>query len=140
MQFKNLLRPTLPIAALRMLTGIIFILHASARLYLNSFSGFGDFLENKGFPFGFYLAWAVTLFELVGGIFMFLRYLVKIFCIGEIIILITGIILVHWQNGWFVVGMSLGGIEYSVVLITILVAIFITESKVSKGGKHIVSK
>jgi hypothetical protein len=28
-------------------------------------------------------SWAVTLFELVGGILMFFRYLVKFFCIGE---------------------------------------------------------
>lgn len=133
MQFKNLLKPTLPIAALRMLIGIIFVLHASARLYLNSFSGFGDFLESKGFPIGYYLAWAITIFELLGGLMMFLRFFVKIFCIGEIIILITGIIIVHWQNGWFVVGMTLGGIEYSVVLITILIAIFIAERKAERN-------
>ena len=132
----NLLKPNLPIAALRMLIGIIFFLHAAARLYLNSLSGFGDFLENKGFPLGFYLAWAITVFEFIGGICMFLRYFVKLFCIGEIIILLTGIILVHWQNGWFVVGMSLGGIEYSVVLITVLFAIFIAERKAEKENKH----
>ena len=133
----NLLKPSLPIAALRMLIGIIFFLHAAARLYVNSLSGFGDFLENKGFPLGFYLAWAITLFEFIGGICMFLRYFVKLFCIVEIIILVTGIILVHWQNGWFVVGMALGGIEYSVVLITILVSIFIAESRVEKENRHI---
>lgn len=133
---RNLLKPSLPIAGLRMLLGIIFFLHAAARLYLNSLSGFGDFLENKGFPLGFYLAWAITVFEFIGGICMFLRYFVKLFCIGEIIILLTGIILVHWQNGWFVVGMTLGGIEYSVVLITVLFAIFIAETKTEKGNKH----
>lgn len=133
---RNLLKPSLPIASLRMLLGIIFFLHASARLYLNSLSGFGDFLENKVFPLGFYLAWAITVFEFIGGICIVLRYFVKLFCIGEIIILLTGIILVHWQNGWFVVGMTLGGIEYSVVLITVLVAIFIAESKAEKENKH----
>lgn len=129
MNTSNLLKPSLPIAALRMMTGLIFVLHAGARIYLDSLSGFGEFLEGKGFPFGFYLAWLVTLFEFIGGIALFLRFFVRVFCIGEIIILITGIILVHWQYGWFVVGMSLGGIEYSVVLITILVAILIAENK-----------
>lgn len=113
--------------------GIIFILHAAVRVYNNTLPGFGDFLEGKGFPLGFYLAWTVTLFELVGGILMFLRVLVRVFCIGEIIILITGIITVHGENGWFVVGRSLNGIEYSVVLITILTAIFIAERKAARN-------
>ena len=129
MHARNLLRPNVPIALLRMLMGLIFAAHAFARIYLNTFSQFGDFLESKGFPAGYALAWAITIFELVGGILLFLRLFVRIICIGEIIILLTGIVLVHWQNGWFVVGMTLGGIEYSVVLIIILFSIIVAESK-----------
>jgi putative oxidoreductase len=129
MNLSNLFKPGLPIAALRMMTGIVFFLHAGARIVENSFSDFGSFLDNKGFPLGIYLAYAVTAFELVGSTAMFLRYFVRLFCVGEIIILITGIFLVHIQNGWFVVGMTLGGVEYSVVLITILFALFISETK-----------
>lgn len=102
--------------------------HATIRLADYSLPGFGKFLDGKGFPAGFYLAWAVTLFELVGGMLMVLRRFVKIFCIGETIILITGIITVHSGIGWFVVGYTKGGMEYSVVLITILAAIFIAET------------
>ena len=57
MKTTDLLLPSPPIAALRMAVGIIFILHAAARIYNNSLSGFGDFLSDKGFPLGFYLAW-----------------------------------------------------------------------------------
>ena len=133
MNVNNLFKPSYSIASLRMMAGIVFILHGGVRVYNNTLPGFGDFLQDKGFPFGFYLAWAVTLFELIGGILMFFRYFVKIFCIGEMIILITGIITVHSENGWFVVGRSLNGIEYSVVLITILTAIFIAERKASRN-------
>jgi len=136
MSVESLFKPSYSIAALRMMMGIIFILHAAVRVYNNTLPGFGDFLEDKGFPLGFYLAWAVTLFELTGGILMFFRYFVRIFCIGEIIILITGIITVHGENGWFVVGRSLNGIEYSVVLITILSAIFIAERKAARNISH----
>lgn len=129
MKASRLSGPHPSIAILRMLMGIVFLLHGAARVYENSFAGFGNFLESKGFPLGVYLAWLITLFELLGGIALFFRYFVKIFCIGEIIILLTGIVLVHWQNGWFVVGATSGGIEYSVVLITILVAILIAERK-----------
>lgn len=137
MDVNNLFKPTYSIAALRMMMGIVFILHAAVRVYNNTLPGFGDFLDGKGFPFGFYLAWAVTLFELVGGILMFLRYLVRVFCIGEMIILITGIITVHGENGWFVVGRSLNGVEYSIVLITILTAIFIAERKAARNIGHV---
>jgi len=137
MSVDNLFKPSYSIAALRMMMGIIFILHAAVRVYNNTLPGFGFFLETKGFPFGFYLAWAVTMFELLGGIMMFLRYLVRVFCIGEIIILITGIVTVHAENGWFVVGRSLNGIEYSIVLITILTAIFIAERKAARNISHL---
>lgn len=115
-----------------MLAGLVFMAHAIARLVDYSLPGFGEFLESKGFPLGFYLAWAITLFELIGGLCMFSGYFVRLFCIGEIIVLVTGIITVHWQNGWFVVGKTLGGIEYSVVLIVVLIAVFIAHAKTGK--------
>lgn len=137
MNADNLFKPNYSIAALRMMMGVVFILHAAVRIYNNTLPNFGNFLDGKGFPFGYYLAWAVTLFELGGGILMFFRYLVRVFCLGEIIILIVGIITVHWENGWFVVGMSLGGAEYSVVLITILFAIYIAERKAERNISHL---
>ena len=137
MSVNNLFKPNYSIAALRMMMGIVFLLHAGVRIYNNTLPGFGDFLYEKGFPLGFYLAWTVTLFELVGGILMFLRLFVMVFCIGEMIILITGIITVHGENGWFVVGRSLNGIEYSIVLITILTAIFIAERKAARNISHL---
>lgn len=124
---NQLLGPTISIAILRMMLGMIFMAHAIARLVDYSLPGFGDFLSSKGFPLGFYLAWAVTLFELIGGLLMVFRRFVKVFCIGEMIILLTGIFLVHAPNGWFVVGKTLGGVEYSVVLIVVLLAVFLSE-------------
>jgi putative oxidoreductase len=133
MSIDNLFKPTYSIAALRMMMGIVFILHAGVRVYNNTLPGFGEFLHDKGFPFGFYLAWLITLFELVGGVLIFFRYWVKIFCIGEIIILIIGIITVHQENRWFALGDSLNGAEYSLVLITILTAIFLAERKATRN-------
>jgi len=137
MNVSNLFKPTYSIAALRMMMAVVFILHAGVRIYNNTLPAFGTVLENKGFPFGFYLIWAVTLFELAGGVLMFFRLLVRIFCIGEIIILIVGIVTIHGENGWFVVERSLNGVEYSVVLITILAAIFIAERKAARRISHL---
>lgn len=130
---QHFLSPSLSIAILRVLMGLIFMAHAAIRLIDYSLPGFGDFLNSKGFPAGFYMAWAVTIFELTGGLLMVLRKFVKWFCIGEVIILLTGIIIVHSPNGWFVVGKTLGGVEYSVVLITVFAAIFIAERKFERN-------
>ena len=137
MSVESLFKPSYSIAALRMMMGVVFILHAAVRIYNNTLPAFGSLLESKGFPFGFYLMWAVTLFELTGGILMFFRFFVRIFCIGEIIILIVGIIAIHGEHGWFVVERSLNGVEYSVVLITILTAIFLAERKASRNISHL---
>jgi putative oxidoreductase len=126
---KGFFEPYFPIAILRILMGLIFMAHGIARLVDYSLPGFGEFLESKSFPAGFYLAWAITIFEITGGLLMVFRKFVPLFCVVEILILLTGIVIVHAQNGWFVVGKTLGGIEYSVVLITVLSAIFISETK-----------
>lgn len=130
---RHLMSPSKSIAALRMVCGAIFILHAAARIYNNTLTGFGDFLQEQGFPVGYVLAWLVTGFELIGGILMIFRIGVKLFCIIESLILITGIITVHWKYGWFVVGQTMGGMEYSVVLISILVAIYFAERKFERN-------
>jgi putative oxidoreductase len=124
-----LLQPSVSIGLLRMLMGIIFILHGGARLYEGTVNGFGDFLDSNGIPGGAFLAWFITVFEIIGGTAMFLRYAVKVFCIIQILILVSGIFLVHIPNGWFTVGAQSGGIEFSVVLITVLLAIFLAERK-----------
>ena len=136
MNVVNLFKPNYSIAALRMMVAIIFILHAAARIYNNTVPGLGFFLEGKGFPFGYYLAWAITLFEVIGAVLLFFRYFVKAFCIGEMIILIVGIITFHWEKGLLGVDMSLSGAEYSMVLITILFAIFIAERKAGRKASH----
>jgi putative oxidoreductase len=137
MSVESLFKPSYSIAALRMMAGVVFILHAGVRIYNNTLPAFGNLLESKGFPFGFYLIWAVTVFELAGGILMFFRFFVRIFCVGEIIILIVGIITIHREHGWFVVERSLNGVEYSVVLITILTAIFLAERKAARNISHL---
>lgn len=124
-----LLQPSLSIGLLRMLMGIIFILHGGARLYEGSVNGFGEFLGSNGIPAGAFVAWFVTVFEIIGGTAMFLRYAVKIFCVIEILVQVGGIILVHRPNGWFTVGAQTGGMEFSVVLIAVLLAIFLAERK-----------
>jgi putative oxidoreductase len=52
-----------------------------------------------------------------------LNYFVRWIAAGFIIELATGIVLVHAPQGWFVVGATLGGMGYSVLLIIYLLVI-----------------
>ncbi|MDI9257881.1 DoxX family protein [Flavobacterium sedimenticola] len=105
------------ITAIRVFLGLDMVMHGLARLYYDSIIDFGLFLDSKGIPFGLFFAWSITLFDVAGGFFFALGYQLK--CIGFIFIfiLLSGILMAHIQNGWFVVGHSNGGIEYSILLI-----------------------
>jgi putative oxidoreductase len=107
----------------RVTVGLFLMAHGLMRLYVNSLHGFGEFLASNGFPYGYALAWCVTLLDIVGGILLVSGIARKPVCIAFIIELIMGIILVHFKNGWFVVGHQSGGIEYSVLLIICLLLI-----------------
>ena len=69
------------------------------------------------------LAWGITCFEIVGGATMAAGYFVRWIAAIFITELLVGIFLVHLQNGWFVVGATQGGMEYSVLLIISLLVI-----------------
>jgi putative oxidoreductase len=83
---------------------------------------FGGFLEATGLPAGEALAWAVTLFELVGSPALALGYAVRPLALLFAAELLMGIVLVHAREGWFVVGLGRNGAEYSVALIGLLLA------------------
>jgi putative oxidoreductase len=108
---------------LRVTVSVFLMAHGIARAYLGTVNGFGEFLDSKGFLIGGLLAWGITIFEIAGGATMALGYFVRWIAAVFIIQLLTGIILVHAQNGWFVVGATLGGMEYSVMLIVCLIVI-----------------
>ncbi|WP_083940679.1 DoxX family protein [Rudanella lutea] len=102
---------------LRVGLGLMMMAHGAARLYVGSVGAFGGFLNSKGLLIGPALAWAITLNDLVGGALLTLGYFRRGLSAGFILVMLGGIALVHWPNGWFVVGHQQGGIEYNVLLI-----------------------
>jgi putative oxidoreductase len=102
---------------LRLAVSLMLMAHGVIRIYAGTVEGFGGFLETKGFPLAVVIAWGVTIFEIVGGLSLALNYFRKPICALFIVQLIMGMVLVHWPNGWFVVGYTAGGIEYSFLLV-----------------------
>jgi len=91
--------------------------HGVMRIYAGTVGGFGEFLGASGFPLGVAVAWGITVFEILGGLALSIGYAVRWIPLVFIIELIVGIILVHAPRGWFVVGYTLGGAEFSTLLI-----------------------
>lgn len=114
---------------LRIVVTLFMMAHGITRLSINGPVHFGEFLESKGFPMGEALAWSITFFEILGGILLILGYQQRLICLLYILELFMGIVLVHFKNGWFVVGLTQGGIEYSVLLIICFLLVFLTAGK-----------
>ncbi len=108
---------------LRLVVAILLLIHGSFRAITGGASGFGEFLSGNHVPFGLGAAWAVTLLEIGGSLTLaagrFIRPLALYFAAE----LTLGIILVHAREGWFVVGGGRNGMEYSVLLISVLLAL-----------------
>ena len=109
---------------LRSIMGIIFITHGAARIYYGSVGDFGEFLNSQGLFIGLAIAWIITIGEILSGGLLILGILVKYLVIFHGVIILSGIFLVHLQNGWFTVGHGQGGVEYSLLILGVLVYLY----------------
>jgi putative oxidoreductase len=116
---------------LRIAVAIIFATHSVFGMFNNGINDFGNlFLNQIGFaPFGVPIAWTIKLIHLIGAILLLFNKYIKPICILNIIILIMGIILVHYQEGWFVVGGGRNGMEYNFLLICVLFSLLLSDFK-----------
>lgn len=124
----NVSLPSFPssvaLTLLRIYLGITFITHGAARLYYASVADFGGFLDSKGFMIGEVIAWTITIGELIGGTLLLLGIGVRYILIFHFIVIVGGIFLVHLPNGWFVVGHGAGGVEYSFLILAVILVLF----------------
>lgn len=109
---------------LRLYMGMTFLLHGAARLYYMSLNDFGAFLNSQGFLIGIFFAWFITLGEIIGGLLLMLGYKIRYVLIFNFLVILGGIILVHFKNGFFVVGHGQGGIEYSLLILTVIIVLY----------------
>ena len=123
------LSPAQALVLFRVVVSLLLVAHGVMRISAGTVHDFGDFLDSKGFMIGVSIAWLLTIFEIMGGLTMAAGYFAKWIAAVFIIEIGMGIILVHAQHGWFVVGHQLNGIEYSVLLIFSLLLIAATDKR-----------
>jgi putative oxidoreductase len=105
---------------IRIVLAALLFVHGAARLYLDAVDDFGVFLDGRGIPFGLAVAWGVTLYELGASPLLAFGRGVPPIALGFAAIYACGVWLVHWPQGWFVVGAGRGGMEYSVLILACL--------------------
>jgi putative oxidoreductase len=110
---------------LRVAVAIILLTHSVFGIFDNGINDFGNlYLNQIGFaPFGVFLAWSIKLSHIVAAVLLLINKYINFAAIVTILVLIMGIILVHFKEGWFVVGGGRNGMEYNFLLICVLLAI-----------------
>jgi putative oxidoreductase len=108
------------LALIRIVLAILLFVHGVTRAKLGTVDAFGAFLDSRDIPFGIGVAWFVTLFELCAAPALAWGRMVTAICLVFASIYACGIWLVHWPEGWFVVGAGRGGMEYSVLILACL--------------------
>lgn len=110
---------------LRIAVAIILVMHSVLGMFNNGINDFGNlYLNAIGFaPFGVLIAWGIKLSHLATAILLLINKYVKPAAIVTIFILVAGIIMIHFNEGWFVVGGGRNGVEFNFLLICVLLAI-----------------
>ncbi|WP_428232965.1 DoxX family protein [Flavobacterium sp.] len=119
---------------LRFAVALILLTHSVSGIFNNGINDFGNlYLNQIGFaPFGVFIAWSIKLSHVVAAVLLILNKYIKLAGFVTIFVLIMGIILVHFQDGWFVVGGGRNGVEYNFLLIIVLLAIMYPDGFVKK--------
>lgn len=121
---------------LRLIVVIILLMHGIPGMFDNGINDFGKlYLNEAGFaPIGVPLAWAIKLSHIVCAFcFLFNRY-IKPAAIITIIVLIAGIVMVHFKEGWYVVGGGRNGVEFNMLLIFVLLTIMFPDGLKKRAG------
>lgn len=115
---------------LRLAVSTILAFHALAGMFNGNINEFGQALNECDFgvcfaPLGVPIAWAIKLSHLACILSLLFDKYVRLTSLITIFILIMGIILIHGKKGWFVIGGTYGGMEFSFLLIFSLLTIML---------------
>ncbi len=107
---------------LRLALAVILFMHSVPGMFDGGVNDFGEgYLNAVGFaPFGIALAWLIKISHLVNAVCLILGRYVKLSSLPALLVLIAGIVMIHFQEGWFVVGGGRNGVEFNFLLIAAL--------------------
>jgi putative oxidoreductase len=123
--------PSLPqsILALRIITAGLILAHSFGRIIRGTIPQFGAAMEHLGLPAGVALVWAITLMEIAGAALIISGRRLRVGAALIASVLLAGLPLVHWRNGWYVGEFGTGGMEYTVALLAALFVIACSDTR-----------
>ncbi|MBI2001159.1 MAG: DoxX family protein, partial [candidate division NC10 bacterium] len=101
------------ITVLRVVVGIVFLVHGGQKLFVWGFGGVAGFLGQVGIPAPMLAAVIVTLVELLGGLALLLGLFTRWAAIPLAINMAVAILTVHLQAGFFLPN----GYEFALTLL-----------------------
>lgn len=128
---------------LRVTLAVVLLTHSIPGIFNNGINDFGNlYLNEQGFaPFGLYIAWAIKLSHIICAVLFLIDRFIKPAAVVTIFILISGIIMVHAMDGWYVVGPGRNGVEYNVALIAMLLTVMFPQGVALPGrNKEAINK
>jgi putative oxidoreductase len=108
---------------LRLALSVLIGAHGWVRFTRGGVAPFGEWLVSQGLSMGVAIAAAVTALEIIGTLLFALGRFVAPLALVYSAIYVTGIAMVHAEEGWFVVGAGRNGAEYSVLLVVCLLCV-----------------
>jgi putative oxidoreductase len=112
------------ITLLRVMVGIIFVMHGGMKLFGMGFEGVAGFFGSLGIPFPYANAVFVTLLEVVGGAMLvaglFTRWVSPLLAVTMVVAIAT----VHGPKGFFLPD----GYEFALLLLVTNATLFLTGS------------
>jgi len=120
-----------PTLVLRIALAAVFFMHGVPSIFTGAVNNFGNgYLNGAGLaPIGLPLAWAIKLSHVACAVLLILNRYIRAAALVTIPILVTGIIMIHAAEGWYVVGAGRNGMEFNVLLISALVYLAIINKK-----------
>ncbi len=108
---------------LRACLAVILFMHSVPGMFDGGVNAFGNlYLNEVGFaPFGLFLAWTIKLSHAVAAILLLANRYLTIAALITLPTLIIGIVMIHFKEGWFVVGGGRNGMEFNILLICVLI-------------------
>ena len=107
------------ITALRVVVGIVFLMHGGQKLFVWGFGGVAGFLGQVGIPVPMLAAVIVTMAELLGGLALLLGLFTRWAAIPLAINMAVAILTVHLRAGFFLPD----GFEFALTLLAANVAL-----------------
>lgn len=109
------------VLVLRLLTGIVFIVHGLTKLFVFTPAGTAAYFASLGLP-GF-MGYLVMAFEIIGGAALILGIFTRPLAVLFGLQLLGAAFLGHWQNGFSFGAANGGGWEYPVFWAVVMFAI-----------------